>query len=200
MKSRVLKEVRRILSTRDLGAGDAGGFLIFCMIFLVVVAFIIQINTAIRQVEYVNDSLSKGASIAMKGALLDNYRKDYIARIDTAAARDYFYEYAEENMHTTRSGSMYQFLDANGDVMYYFTIATLVLDEGGSAAEPNELPTIEATGIIHIPVFILQSITGGMSFDVPYKVTATTQRNMMTCYLQKTLQIISESVITQLVD
>lgn len=158
--------------------GDGGGFIIFVMIFLVVFLFITQIETFNRTADAVRDSLCKGAAIAIKASIIDEYRRDYIARIDTSIAQTVFEEYVDENMNLTKAGTVYKQIN-NGATQYWFTIETATYSEGGGLppyGDPKGVPEINITGKLYIPFSILPNLFSGQYVTIPYDIKAANSR------------------------
>ena len=172
-----MKRLKTILTAQNEAfLDDGGGFFLATLLLVCFLAVLMQINSIIRITEEVNRQLEKAATIAIKGSVLDDWRMDYIARIDTDAAEDIFNEFLIENMHMTANGpSTYARFDS-GTLRYSFHIDHVSYDQGGSLTEREGIPRIEAKGHIYIPASIFPDLTAGFTFDIPFHIVASNRR------------------------
>ena len=89
-------KIKRILQNRQ---GDTFTFIIILVFFILTLSAILieyfRMESLYQQVEYV---LQRGVNTAVEYAMLDEYRRDGVARMDTAAAEEKLYEYLHESM------------------------------------------------------------------------------------------------------
>lgn len=89
-------KIKRVLQNRR---GDTFIFIIILVFFILTLSAILieyfRMESLYQQVEYV---LQRGVNSAVEYAMLDEYRRDGIARMDTAAAEEKLYEYLHESM------------------------------------------------------------------------------------------------------
>ena len=91
-----MRNIKRILQNRK---GDAFVFILILVFFILTLSAILieyfRMESLYQQVEYV---LQRGVNSAVEYAMLDEYRRDGYARMDTAVAEEKLYEYLHENM------------------------------------------------------------------------------------------------------
>ena len=89
-------KIKRVLQNRR---GDTFIFIIILVFFILTLSAILieyfRMESLYQQVEYV---LQRGVNSAVEYAMLDEYRRDGVARMDTAAAEEKLYEYLHESM------------------------------------------------------------------------------------------------------
>ncbi|MCB8818417.1 TadE/TadG family type IV pilus assembly protein [Desulfosporosinus shakirovi] len=87
---------RKILSNRK---GDAFVFILILVFFILTLSAILieyfRMESLYQQVEYV---LQRGVNASVEYAVLDEYRRDGYARMDSALAEDTLYTYLHESM------------------------------------------------------------------------------------------------------
>lgn len=91
-----MSKIKRVLQNRR---GDTFIFIIILVFFILTLSAILieyfRMESLYQQVEYV---LQRGVNSAVEYAMLDEYRRDGVARMDTAAAEEKMYEYLHESM------------------------------------------------------------------------------------------------------
>ncbi|MBE6061914.1 MAG: hypothetical protein E7215_17385 [Clostridium sulfidigenes] len=89
-------KIKRVLQNRR---GDTFIFIIILVFFILTLSAILieyfRMESLYQQVEYV---LQRGVNSAVEYAMLDEYRRDGVARMDTAAAEEKLYEYLHKSM------------------------------------------------------------------------------------------------------
>jgi len=89
-------KLRKILSNRN---GDAFVFILILVFFILTLSAILieyfRMESLYQQVEYV---LQRGVNASVEYAVLDEYRRDGYARMDSALAEDTLYTYLHESM------------------------------------------------------------------------------------------------------
>lgn len=89
-------KIKRVLQNRR---GDTFIFIIILVFFILTLSAILieyfRMESLYQQVEYV---LQRGVNSAVEYAMLDEYRRDGVARMNTAAAEEKLYEYLHESM------------------------------------------------------------------------------------------------------
>lgn len=79
--------------------GDTFIFIIILVFFILTLSAIVieyfRMESMYQQIEYV---LQRGVNSAVEYAMLDEYRRDGVARMDTAVAEEKLYEYLHESM------------------------------------------------------------------------------------------------------
>ncbi|WP_242947467.1 hypothetical protein [Desulfosporosinus lacus] len=79
--------------------GDTFIFIIILVFFILTLSAIVieyfRMESMYQQIEYV---LQRGINGAVEYAMLDEYRRDGVARMDTAVAEEKLYEYLHESM------------------------------------------------------------------------------------------------------
>lgn len=89
-------KIKRVLQNRR---GDTFIFIIILVFFILTLSAILieyfRMESLYQQVEYV---LQRGVNSAVEYAMLDEYRRDGVARMDTAAAEEKLYECLHESM------------------------------------------------------------------------------------------------------
>ena len=88
--------IKRILQNRK---GDTFVFVLILIFFIMSLAAILieyfRMESLYQQVEYV---LQRGVNSAVEYAMMDDYRRDGYARMDTTVAEEKLYEYLHESM------------------------------------------------------------------------------------------------------
>jgi len=88
--------IKRILRNRK---GDAFVFIIILVFFILTLAAILieyfRMESLYQQVEYI---LQRGVNSAVEYAMMDEYRRDGYALLDTEIAEEKLYEYLHESM------------------------------------------------------------------------------------------------------
>lgn len=91
-----MSHIRRTVHNRE---GDAFVFILILVFFILTLAAILieysRMESLYQQVEYV---LQRGVNSAVEYAMMDEYRRDGYARMDTAVAEEKLYVYLHENM------------------------------------------------------------------------------------------------------
>ncbi len=89
-------KLKHILNNRK---GDAFIFILILVFFILTLSAILieyfRMESLYQQVEYV---LQRGVNSSVENAMLDEYRRDGNARMDSALAKDTIYTYFHENM------------------------------------------------------------------------------------------------------
>lgn len=173
----IAEKLKKRLTAKEEGfMQDGGGFYLFVLFLLVALSVIMQYNSLVRLTEDVRAQIAKAETIAIKGSIEDAYRRDYIARIDTDAAEDIFYQCLTDNMQMTKEGSRYIQRRADGVEKFSFTLENVVFEAGGSTTEPNGVPQISMDVHLRIPYTILTTFLDGMSFETVLPVSASNKR------------------------
>ncbi|AFV02325.1 MULTISPECIES: hypothetical protein [unclassified Dehalobacter] len=88
--------------------GDGLVFILILIFFIMTLAAIVieyfRMDSLYQQVEYV---LQRGVNSSVEYAMLDEYRKDGYARMDSVLAEEQFYGYLHENMQLDRDLNKY---------------------------------------------------------------------------------------------
>lgn len=89
-------KLKHILNSRK---GDAFVFILILVFFILTLSAILieyfRMESLYQQVEYV---LQRGVNSSVENAMLDEYRRDGYARMDSALAKDTLYTYFHESM------------------------------------------------------------------------------------------------------
>lgn len=118
--------MNRTLNVLKSRHGD-GLIFVFIIIFVILTltAMVIEyyrMDTMYQQVDYV---LRRGMDSSVEYAMLDEYRRDRYAKMDSALAQEKLYEYLHENMKLDRNLNKY----SDGQWVYTLEIESLTADD-----------------------------------------------------------------------
>lgn len=148
-----METVRRILQNRK---GDAFIFILILIFFILTLSAMLieyfRMESLYQQVEYV---LQRGVNSAIEYAMMDDYRRDGYARMDTAVAEEKLYEYFHESM--ALDAELNKYIDGTWD--YQLEIKSITATESPPRLTlAGELKTHSIfsflTGEVHLPFSI----------------------------------------------
>ena len=146
--------------------GDAElGTIVFLIVFIVIVSITMEVSRVYTIRNHVEKELSRAANLSVEIAMLDEYRKDAISRIDVPAAQAAFTSYLHSDMQLNASNAFI----ADGQTEYRLIITGLAIDEAP--------PKIRIEGTITIPVSVLHDyLEDGIAFTIPFEIATRNQR------------------------
>lgn len=150
---------RKILSNRK---GDAFVFILILVFFILTLSAILieyfRMESLYQQVEYV---LQRGVNTSVEYAVLDEYRRDGYARMDSALAEDTLYTYLHESMGLDTALNKYA-----GEQWVY----QLEIEGIGATAEP---PRLTLDGVLKTRS-IFSFLTGDIR--LPFTISSVNNR------------------------
>ncbi len=155
--------MKRLLNDRRGSA--APGMIIFLFVFILVVCSTMEYNRVHTISNHIEKELSRAANLAIESAMLDEYRKDGISRVDAAVAQVAFANYLHNEMRLNASNAFV----ADGKTEYRLSFASITVNE--------EPPRMHLEGMIVIPVSVFNDyIDDGIAFTIPFKIATRNQR------------------------
>lgn len=150
---------------KDRRGSAAPGMILFLFAFILVVSTATEYNRVHTIRNNIEKELSRAVNIAVESAMLDEYRKDGLSRIDPSAAQAAFGDYLHGDMLLNASNA----LVIDGKTEYRLTFSSITVNE--------ELPRMNIEGTVIIPpsVFI-DSLDDGFAYMITFKIASRNQR------------------------
>lgn len=155
--------MKRLLNDRRGSA--APGMIIFLFAFILLLGASMEYNRIHTIRNHVEKELSRAANLSVESAMLDEYRKDGLSRIDAGDAQVAFADYLHVNMHLNASNALV--VDAKTEYRLVFSSITIT----------EEPPRMIIEGTVLIPPSVFNdSLEDGFEFIIPFRIASRNQR------------------------